>query len=115
MTQFEFTPSKDYESLLHQANAMSMLIRAMEKQKSFQNIKIGDLARELALQGYEEINAQRTTNEILTDGIDALEKKLTMYKNALELIAQDKAEWDNATHEEQLSGVRLIAKIALEK
>lgn len=113
MTQFEFSPAKDYDGLLRQAVAMAMLIRSMEKQKAFQSIKLEDMARELALHGHEEINAQRETNSILTNEVEALEKQLTVYKNALTLIAMDKAEFDNATAEMERDGMKLIAQIAL--
>ena len=39
MSEFTFVPSKDYDELLKQANAMALLIRSMEKQKAFQNVK----------------------------------------------------------------------------
>jgi Tfp pilus assembly protein PilN len=76
MARFEFIPAKDYDGLLRQANAMAMLIRSMEKQRSFQNVKIGDMARELAVHGFEEIDAQRDINARLTDEILKLEKRI---------------------------------------
>lgn len=62
---------------------MTMLIRSMEKQRSFQNIKIGDMARELAIQGFEEINAQRDMNERLTNEILELEKRIEVLEYSL--------------------------------
>lgn len=46
---------------------------AKEKQKAFQNVSMAQMARELAVQGFKEINAQRNTNEKLTNEIAALE------------------------------------------
>lgn len=76
MNEFNFKPESDYAGLLKQANAMSLLIRTMEKTKTFQSLKIGDLCRELFLQGHEEINAQRETNNRLTNEIESLEHRL---------------------------------------
>jgi len=73
MSQFEFTPEKTYEFLLKQANGMALLIRGLEKKKAFQHVSMAQMARELAMQGYEEINAQRDINEKLTNEIMALE------------------------------------------
>ncbi|UUA75230.1 hypothetical protein [Cellvibrio sp. QJXJ] len=44
---------------------------------------------------------------------EKLESQLTMYKNALELIATDKADWDKATAEMERDGLKLIAQAAL--
>jgi hypothetical protein len=80
--KFQFTPAKDYENLLKQANAMTMIIRSMEKQRAFQNIKVSDMARELYAQGFEEINAQRDINEKLTNELEKLERLLAAKQSA---------------------------------
>lgn len=76
MSEFTFKPEKSYDGLLRQANAMAILIRAMEKTRTFQNLTIGEMAREIALQGFEEINAQRNTNEILTNELEVLQTRI---------------------------------------
>lgn len=71
-----FTPDKTYEGLLKQANALHTLVNAMEKTKTFQSVKIEQLNRELCIQGFEEINAQRETNRLLTETIEFLDQRV---------------------------------------
>lgn len=114
MAQFNFTPANNYDGLLKQAKAMASLIRSMEQQRSAQNVRISNLEREIAVQGSEEINAQRTTNAVLTNDVEVLENKLSVYKNSLELIVIEKSEGDSATPEQELGVMRFLAQCALE-
>jgi uncharacterized membrane protein YccC len=105
MAQLEFTPARDYEGLLKQASAMTMLIRSMEKQQAFQNVKIGDMARELAVQGFEEINAQRDMNEKLTNEISRLEKRIEAleYSLSVSMCVHEDAEYMTGRERDELA------------
>lgn len=105
MAQFEFTPAKDYDGLLKQANAMTMLIRSIEKQRAFQNVKIGDMARELAIQGFEEINAQRDMNERLTNEISKLERRIDelTYSLSVSMCVHEDAEYMTGRERDELA------------
>lgn len=61
----DFKPHETYEGLLKQARAFHLLVNAMEKTKTFQSLKIEQLSRELSIQGFEEIEAQRKTKETI--------------------------------------------------
>lgn len=84
MSEFKFHPGKTYELLLKQANAMQLIIRSLEKRRHVQNVNMAEMARELALQGFEEINAQRDINEKLTNEVMALESERDALKAELE-------------------------------
>lgn len=63
----EFKPSKDYDLLLKQANAMHTLVNALERQVSHKDGQIKDFNTLLVQCSFEEINAERAINEQLTN------------------------------------------------
>jgi len=69
----EFKPAEDYQGLLRQFKAMSMLIYSLEQQCKLQSGQLSKMAHELSIIGNAEIESQRQANEALTKEVERLE------------------------------------------
>jgi uncharacterized protein YlxW (UPF0749 family) len=68
-----FTPAADYENLLRQARALATIVDGKEKQQSLDAKTIKALKNRIAAMSPDAVNAERETNRLLTERIDALE------------------------------------------
>lgn len=83
-----FKPSITYEGLLKQATALYMLASSQERRITLLNANIEQLTRDYALIGQDAINAERHTNQLLTNYIDELENKQAAYERLLVLATK---------------------------
>jgi len=97
--EFSFKPHKEYDLLLKQANAMSLLIRSLQKCSALKDLDLQRLNREMAAQGFEEINAQRETNEILTNELELSQKRIQEQESDLGETIAERDYWESKATE----------------
>lgn len=69
-----FKPASDYSNLLHQARALHTVCNTLARQNVESNKKIDQLELKLSLMSEAAINAERSTNEMLTNIIEGSDK-----------------------------------------
>lgn len=76
----KFVPSKTYDGLLRQANALYTLASSQERRISLLDSSLDKLVRDYAAIGQDAVNAEREINSQLIDYIEELEAKLENFK-----------------------------------
>lgn len=70
----KFNPDPTYNGLLKQAYALSNLANSYERQLIALQVKFDELNINLQLIGEDAINAERSTNEMLTNELDKMKE-----------------------------------------
>lgn len=81
-----FTPHPTYEGLLRQARAMDRIIKSMEATRSHLRDTNDQLVRQFLLIGVDEVEAERNTNEILTNENEKLRARVDELEHRIAAI-----------------------------
>ena len=93
MSNFEYTPSKNYDLLVKQFRSMAQLVRALEAEGTMLKKHVSLLENQLALSSDTEINALREANEQLTGDLLAKEVERDALKAELGATSRMLAEF----------------------
>jgi small-conductance mechanosensitive channel len=72
-----FEPSDNHEALLSQAKGLYQLCVSYDRQRTYWKHKYEELTREMLTMDHQAIQAERDTNERLTDYVSQLEARIS--------------------------------------
>lgn len=72
----DFKPAETYELLLRQARSLVVICNSLEKQRQHWSDLCDKLTREMMSMNSAAVDAERETNRMLTNALEAAEKRI---------------------------------------
>lgn len=83
----EFHPAATYAELKVQAYALAQSLRATKALLTYQRTLTDELVHKLKMCSQEAIQAERATNELLTEALDRAEAEIMELKHEIKMLS----------------------------